>query len=175
VPDKAEFHFRKAAELNPSFGDSWLSLYRIANTTRGRASALAVLREGLQRCPESPGLHLEQGRLLREQKRYDEALREFAIVEELRPAEVDALIEVAQIRFALDEVEQGAAVLKRVLEVLPAHPVALTTLTFVSISKGDKTGARAWLKQCREQPRVPREDLQRLASAYQERFGESGW
>ncbi|WP_404423952.1 tetratricopeptide repeat protein [Nibricoccus sp. IMCC34717] len=175
VPEKAEFHFRKAAELNPAFGDAWLSLYRIANATRGRGAALAVLREGLQRCPDSPGLHLEYGRWLREQKRFDEALREFAIVADLRPAEVDGLIEAAQIHFTREEVEAGVAILKRVLEIMPAHPVGLTTLAFVSVSTGDKAGARAWLKQCREQPRVPREDLQRLASAYQERFGESPW
>ncbi|MDX2186070.1 MAG: tetratricopeptide repeat protein [Opitutaceae bacterium] len=173
--DRSELHLRRAAELNPTFGDAWLGLYRVAGAARGRSAALSALQEGLARCPDSPGLRLEYGRHLRDQRRPAEALREFRKVYELRPAEVDALIEIAQIQFAQGQVQEGAATLKLVLDIVPAHPVALSTLCFFSITSGNQLDSREWLRQCRNQPRLSREDLQRLASAYQSRFGESPW
>lgn len=174
-PAEAEKSFRRAVELDPSYGDSWIQYYNLVGRTRGQAAALALLREGLQKCPDSPGLHYEYGRYLVQQKRLDEAYREFATTARLRPAEIDGLIEMAKIHFQRNEVDEGIGLLNRSLEVLPGNTFALSTLAFHYISIGAEAEARRWLGECRLQPRVDRKVLRDLGGMYQERFGRAPW
>jgi Tfp pilus assembly protein PilF len=68
-------------------------------------------------------------------------------------------------------VDEGVGWLERGLAVEPEHPPTLALLALHAIGAGDEPRARAWLERVARQPRVPREQAERLRTAWRERFG----
>ena len=191
-PDRMVFHFQmggfclKAGEyaralecferctvLAPDFADGWAQLTDLQLKLGNRAASERALSSGLEHCPASPGLHLERGRRLGAAGLYPEAIREFQRTIQLRPQEADGYVQLAEVYFALDRVDEGVAELKKSLQVEPGNPVALTTLAFYAINIGDETAAREEMRLVRLQPRIAPETATKLAEAYRQKFGRS--
>lgn len=156
---------------DPADSDSWL---RYLETLRGLGDTGAypgALARGLAACPQSSGLHLENARWLKSSGRNDEAIGEFRYAYQLRPTEVDALIELAATYVTVGHGADAIATLRLALERQPDHPIALATLTMVAISQNDEGEARRAWNQLRQQTRTPPEVRMRVQQAYQQQFG----
>ena len=164
---------RLCTELSPDFSDGWAHLSSL-QARRGEAvAAERTLAQGLKNCPQSPGLHLQYARSLQQAGRIGEAIAEFQTSIRLRPNEPDAYIDLGNVYIRQQRNAEGVAEMRRALEVEPGHPMALSVLTFHAIVTGDEAGAQRSLAAVRAQPRVPREQVQKLISAYREQFGRA--
>lgn len=161
----------KVVQLDPSFSDGWIQLIETHKLMGQRDAADRALTSGLAYNPKSPGLHLERGRRLAADKRYDEAVVHLNRSIELRPEEAEAYVEIAKIYFAQEQLERAGAELERALKAEPANPVALTTLALFTISTGNQAQADRWVEQIRLQPRVKPEQRAQLREMYQQQFG----
>ncbi len=169
----AKFHLEKAVEISPAESDGWL---RYVDALRGLGQAQAVasaLLNGLSRCPQSSGLHLEYARWLKSANRLEEAVAEFRYAYQLRPTEASPLVDLATTYLALGRNTEAIDSLNLALERQPDHPTALATLAYIAIGNKDEAAARSRLEQMRKQPRTPPELLGQLQQAYQQQFGRS--
>ena len=166
-------HLRRCTELAPDFADAWANLSALQALLGEHAAAARTLAEGLRNCPQSPGLHLQYARDLLKAGRLAEAANEFQASIRLRPNEPDAYIELGTLYIRQGRNADGAAQMELALEAEPGHPMALSVLAFNAIMIGDEAEARRRLDAVREQPRVPREQMQRLITAYREKFGRA--
>lgn len=166
-------HLRRCTELAPDFADGWANLSALQALLGEHAAAARTLAEGLRNCPQSPGLHLQYARDLQKAGRLGEAVVEFQTSIRLRPNEPDAYIELGNLFIRQGRNTEGITEMQRALEAEPGHPMALSVLAFNAIMSGREAEARERLAAVREQPRVPREQLQRLVTAYREKFGRA--
>ena len=74
---EAQQHFARCSELKPDFADAWARLYVIQDSLGQKAAAAITLETGLKNCPNSPFLHLSNGRRLAELGSNEEAMNEF--------------------------------------------------------------------------------------------------
>jgi tetratricopeptide (TPR) repeat protein len=168
---RARQHLERATVLEPKFSDAWSHLSSMLAVSGDLAAANRILAEGLRHNPNSYGLRLMRARRFREAGRMPEAIRDYQAAIAQRPSSAEAYIELALVYLRLERIDEGVAELGNALVAEPEHPTALTTLALHSISTGDEPAARHWLQRMREQPRVPREQLQSLLRGYQEQFG----
>jgi tetratricopeptide (TPR) repeat protein len=166
-------HLRRCTELAPEFADGWANLSALQAMIGESAAAARTLAEGLRRCPQSPGLHLQYARDLEKAGRYPEAIAEYQTSIRLRPNEPEAYLDLATVFIRLGRNAEGIATVRRALEAEPGNPMALGILAFNAIMSGDEAAARRQLEEVRAQPRVPREQLQKLVSAFREKFGRA--
>ncbi len=164
---------RRCTELSPDFADGWANLSALQEMLGEKSAAERTLAEGLKNCPQSPGLHLQFARNLQKAGRTAEAITEFQASIRLRPNEPDAYLELGNLLIRQGRSAEGVAEMHRALAAEPGHPMALSVLAFHAIQSGDENEARRWMGAVREQPRVPREQLARLVSAYREQFGRA--
>ncbi len=168
-PAKAQLE--QVLATDPADSDSWL---RYLETLRGLgdmpAYPGAILR-GLASCPQSSGLHLEYARWLKSSGRIPEAIGEFRYAYQLRPTEVDALLELSATYVTVGRSQDAIAVLNLALERQPDHPIVLATLALVAISQNDEAEARRRWAQILQQPRTPAEAKIRVRQAFQQQFG----
>jgi tetratricopeptide (TPR) repeat protein len=164
---------RRCTELSPDFADGWANLSALQEMLGEKSAAERTLAEGLKNCPQSPGLHLQFARNLQKAGRVAEAIAEFQASIRLRPNEPDAYLELGNLLIRQGRSAEGVAEMQRALAAEPGHPMALSVLAFHAIKSGDENEARRWMANVREQPRVPREQLSRLVSAYREQFGRA--
>lgn len=166
-------YLRRCTELAPEFADGWAHLSALQALIGETSAAARTLAEGLRRCPQSPGLHLQYARELEKTGRSSEAIMEYRTSIRLRPNEPDAYLELATLLIRLGRNDEGVAEVRRALDAEPGHPMALSILAFNAIMSGDEPAAQRQLAEVRTQPRVPREQLQRLVNAYREKFGRA--
>lgn len=167
----AREQFERCTTLDPEFSDGWAQLSGLQTRMGEHAAAERTLAAGLQRNPESPGLHLMRARNLRKSGRPGEAIAAFRTSIRLRPNEPDAYLELGNMFVEMGRTEEGIVELKRALETDPANPMALGILAFYSISTGNETEAQRWMTRVANQPRVGREQRARLLQAYRQQFG----
>jgi tetratricopeptide (TPR) repeat protein len=165
--------FERCTVLAPDFADGWAQLADLLMKLGDPAAAERVLSAGLANCPNSPGLHLQQGERLSAAGRYPEAIREFEQTIRLRPQEAGGYISLAGVYFKLDRVDEGVAELRKSLQNEPENPVALSTLALHAISVGDEAGAREWLRHIQLQPRISSDTRDGLVQAFRQKFGRS--
>lgn len=166
-------HLRRCTELAPDFADGWANLSALQALIGEHAAAARTLAEGLRNCPQSPGLHLQYARDLQKAGRLAEAASEFQASIRLRPNEPDAYIELGTLYIRQGRNADGATQMELALEAEPGHPMALSVLAFNAIMNGNEAEARNRLAAVREQPRVPREQMQQLVTAFREKFGRA--
>lgn len=166
---------QRAVQLGPKDADNWAYLLHFFDTVGDIPAGDAALTAGLSHCPQSPSLHLERGRRLQRAGNYEGALAAFERSRQLRPNDVDAYVEMSGVYFRLERVADGIAILRRALVVEPAHPVVLSALAFCAIGSGDEATARATLREARDQPRLPRNELDQLVMRFVARFGRQPW
>lgn len=168
---RAKGYFEQCTRMAPQFSDGWAHLSSLLGQLRDPAEAERVLLQGLDNCPESPGLLLMRARGLAASGRKEEAVAMYRRSIRFRSNEVDAFVELAQLLFTLGRVEEGIVEVEKSLVAEPENPKALGLMTYFSILSGDREASRRWLDRVQKQPRVVREEAERLQRAYRERFG----
>lgn len=164
---------RLCTELSPDFSDGWAHLSNLQARLGEAVVAERTLAQGLKNCPQSPGLHLQYARSLQQAGRIGEAIAEFQTSIRLRPNEPDAYLELGDLYIHQQRTAEGLAEIRRALAAEPGHPLALSVLAFNAIITGDDAEAQRCLAAVRAQPRVPREQVQKLTNAYREKFGRA--
>lgn len=165
-------YYRRCTEADASFSDGWWHYSDVLKRMGDTMAAEKVMREGLQRCPSSPGLRLEHGRRLMEANFLVEAESELRESIRLRPDEAAAYLEMFKLHCLRDQPETGYAFLKQALLAEPANPILLMSMTFYNITMGDEGQARYWYARMRQQPRIAQPDMQRIEDSFQQRFGK---
>lgn len=167
----AKQQFERCTVLSPDFADAWAWLSSLYSNLNDAAGAERILRTGLSKCPQSPGLHLMRARSLREASRLEEAANEFSISIRLRPNEPEAYVELGNMLISSGQVDAGIEQIRAALAAEPGNPMAIGILAFHAITTGGEAEARAWLHRVELQPRIPRETVERLHGVYRETFG----
>lgn len=169
----ARQHLERCTTTSPAFADAWAHWAALLQQTGDAAGAERVVAAGLRACPESPGLWVMRARHLRDGGRAAEAVAAFETAIRLRSNEADAYLELATTLFRLERVPAGLKRLEEALAAEPEHPPTLALLAYHAITGGDEAAAQAWMQRVQRQPRVAREQAERLRTAYRERFGRS--
>jgi tetratricopeptide (TPR) repeat protein len=167
----AREQLERCTRLAPEFSDGWAQLSALQSQLGENSAAASTLATGLAHCPGSPGLHLMRARALQKAGVNDEAIAEFRESIRLRPNEADAYIELANFLINLGQVDEAVRLLEQSLEAEPGNPMAISTLAYHAITTGDESSALRWLDKVRNQPRVPREQSERLRAAFEQQFG----
>ncbi|RME67526.1 MAG: hypothetical protein D6781_13005, partial [Verrucomicrobia bacterium] len=170
---QARGHLERCTSLAPDFSDGWAHLVDLLARLGRSREADQALAAGLAHCPDSPGLHLTHARRLLQKGDVEGAVGAFRQSIALRPNEADTYIELASLFFKLDRVDEGVATLHQALEAEPDNPAALSTLAYHAIISGNRPAADRWLREAIDQPRIDREQIANLKTAYRQRFGES--
>jgi tetratricopeptide (TPR) repeat protein len=165
----------KAVTLDPTDSDAWALLVFLFSAMGDAPRADQALAAGLARCPDSAALHQTYGQRLGRAGRHREAIDELKIAQRLRPNEATVYIDLAMILFREERLDEAVIELKGALAVQPGHPLALSALARHAIGSGDEAAARYWLRQLREQPRVPAGDLKILTEDYARQFRRAPW
>lgn len=168
---RAEKHFVRTTELSPDFSDAWLKLAELRQQHNDLLGSNAVLLQGLARCPNSPALHLEYGRRLASANRAGEALKHFRESIRLRPEEAAPYIDIALMFFRQDRIDEGEKELVAALRAEPGHPMAISTLALLAITRGNREQAQRWYNEVRIQPRIMAEQRADLAQRFRQKFG----
>jgi tetratricopeptide (TPR) repeat protein len=163
--------FERCTTLSPTFSDPWAHLSAIQAQSGDQTAADRTLLEGLQHCPNSPGLHLMHARSLRKIGHIGEAIAAFRNSIRLRPNEPDAYIELGNMLISQGRTGEGVAELKASLDALPDNPGALTILTYYAITTNNESEAKQWLARVGRQPRIPQAQVAQLLGAYRQQFG----
>lgn len=171
----AQPQLEKAVELEPGDSDAWALLVFLFSATGDTLRGDRALAAGLARCPDSAALRQTYGQRLSRAGRHREAIAELKTSQRLRPNEATAYIDLAMIYFREERLDEAVAELKGALAVQPGHPLALGALARHAIGSGDEAAARHRIRQLREQPRVPAEDLRTIAAEYSRQFGRAPW
>jgi len=169
----ARAQLERAVTLAPDDSEAWRLLVDVLMETGATADAERTLRAGLAACPQSGALHHALGRRLAATGRYDQAIVEFQLAKKLRPSEANPYVELAQVYFRLQRIEEGVAEMRSALAVQPGHPLALQVLARDAIVRGDEPAARQWFQELRRQPRVAAADLDIIQREFAQRFGHA--
>ncbi len=170
----ARREWERCTVVVPGFADAWAQWAASLQQTGDGAGAERVVTAGLQACPESPGLWLMRARQRRAVGRTAEAIAAYETAIRYRTNEADAFLELATTLFRLERVPEGLQRLEQGLTAEPEHPPTLALLAFHAIGNGDSAAASAWMRRVERQPRVPREQVERLRAAFREQFGRAG-
>ncbi len=170
----ARREWERCTEIAPEFADAWAQGAAARQRAGDGAAAMRMVAAGLRACPESPGLWLMRARHLREAGNAAEAGRAYETAIRFRTNEADAFLELATTLFRMERVEEGLKRLEQGLAAEPEHPPTLALLAFHAITSGNEAAARAWMVRVERQPRVARDQAERLRAAFRERFGRTG-
>ncbi len=151
---EAQEHFRKAAELDPGYRDALLELAELLEKAGKRAEAIAIyeqfpenqaaqersagllvelkrfdeaapkLEKALAADPKNYDLHMIYGRVLRDQRKFDAAARQFWTATQIKGESREAWNELAAMLILLENWPQALAALDRAQalgEDMPAH------------------------------------------------------
>ena len=163
--------YRRCTVLDPEFADGWAQLSGVLNTTNNSAEAARVLAAGLEACPDSPGLHRMHARALRAAGQNGAAIGEYRTSIRLRPNEPESYLELATLLIEMERVPEGIAQVRAALVTDPANPTALPMMAFHAIDAGHRPEADRWLERAAAQPRIDRQQLDRIQEAYERAFG----
>jgi tetratricopeptide (TPR) repeat protein len=174
-PSKARGYLEACTRFAPDFTDGWAHLVDLLQSQGDPGSADRVLAEGLQRCPDSSGLHRLRAERLAAAGSLDQAITEYKEVTRLSPEVADSFVALAKLYFKSGRTEPGIESLHRALASEPEFPPAVATLALYSIEIGDEPAAREWMAHAREQVRLPRSQVDSLAARYRSHFGRDPW
>lgn len=168
---KARTLFEHCTRVAPDLADGWAQLASVLLKVGRGNEANRVIAQGLEHCPDSPGLHLLWAQRLHDAGDWEHAEAEFRKVIRLRPEEAEPYVKLASLLFSTGRMSDGRRELERAIATEPQNPVALSTLAFHAISTGDADAATRWMTEVRNQPRILPAERNALAAAFQRRFG----
>jgi len=169
--DEAETAFERTLRANPKFSDGWLWRSEVLAAKGLTGASGRVLLEGLEQCPDSPGLHLQYGRSLLDRGRVEAGEHYIRESIRLRPNEAagyNSLV-VALMRQGRDA--EAIETLHQALAAEPGNPFALSSLAFHVIGTASEAEAADWVRRCRAHPRVQGTDLETIERHFEDRFG----
>lgn len=167
----ARVQLQRCTELAPQFADGWAQLSELQARQGELVASERTLAEGLRNCPQSPGLHLMRARRLRDAGRTGEAITAFQSSIRFRPNEPEAYLELGSFYIKLGREPEALRQFAAALEAEPGNPAALGILAFASISAGREAEAQRLMTLVREQPRMPRPQVEHLRQAFRQKFG----
>jgi len=170
----ARREWERCTVVSSTFADAWAQWAASLQQSRDAAGAERVVAAGLRACPDSAGLWVMRARQSREAGRATEAVAAYEAAIRYRTNEADAFLELATTLFRMERVPEGLIRLEQGLAAEPEHPPTLALLAFHAITSGDEAAARAWMLRVERQPRVAREQVERLRAALRARFGPDG-
>ena len=106
-PRAAEAAYRRALDLRPGFADAYANLGALMCEQQRWGEAIALLDEGIGRCPDEALLHFNRGIALEELESNDEALASYLSCLRLEPGFADAHYNAARL-LELKGQRQGA-------------------------------------------------------------------
>ncbi len=165
--------FEVCVKLDPMFPDGWFHLagiYQTLGDANGQARALA---QGLFHNPDSPGLHLANGKRLKAIGDTFAAIREMEKAVDLRPEEADPIADLAALYISAGQTEKGIQTMEQVLAIESLHPVALSTMAFYNTSVNNEMVARSYIEKIRMQPRISPSQLENLENKFRTQFGSA--
>jgi Flp pilus assembly protein TadD len=171
--DAAETQLIRCTVLAPDFADGWAHLSSVQTQLGRGTEGDRTLAEGLKHCPDSAGLHLMLARKHQDAGRLGEAIAEFQESIRLRPNEADAYIELGRLYIRAGREAEAIHEMRRALAAEPGNPQAIGILAYNAVANGTETEARNWIAQVRNQPRVESDQVGRLVTAFQQRFGRA--
>ncbi|HWA87337.1 MAG TPA: tetratricopeptide repeat protein [Opitutus sp.] len=171
--DRAHEEFQRCTELAPEFSDGWVQLSSLEAQRGNKTAADRALAEGLQHCPNSPGLHLMWAQNLHAAGRDEAAVAEFMTSIRLRPNEPDAYVQLGRVLIALNRVDEGVEQIRKALDQDPGDPVALSVMAYHAITSNNAADANHWMNLVSRQPRIPRDQFENLRAAYRQHFGHA--
>lgn len=154
---KAEFHARKALELDDTLAGAYLYL-GVAKTinTYDIDSRITHYREALARNPNYRTAHLWLANDLTVQGKFDEAEREILSAQELDPLSFGIRLNLAELYFYWRKPDQVIEHAKIMLEIDPDYRVARGLLAKAYLQKGDLNNAVATMEE------LPMDDPNRI-------------
>ncbi len=105
----------KVVQASPENQQARLLLATLYEQQNDLQRAEALLRDTIARNPNRPILHLRLGIVLRQQKQYDEALKEFRVMEKKRPNQPQMLFQTGLTHKASGNCRLASAYMKRML------------------------------------------------------------
>ncbi|MHB8482136.1 MAG: tetratricopeptide repeat protein [Nitrospiria bacterium] len=167
-PDQAEKFFRTTLSLQPDYAPAYRGMGQVFETkgdlfnavvnyqraillekaNKAFANDAAIARFRLSQIGETPEIalnvreHYQKATSLLKDKKNEEALKEFALVLELAPENLDALENAGVILFDQGKLDQSSGLLQRILRIDPNILFAHYLLGVINESQG-KTGD-AW-------------------------------
>jgi len=157
----ADDHLQRAIAADPTFVPAYAQLAELLRARNEEARAEAILRQAIQRNPESALAHHSLGLSLARQRRLDEALEEFARAAALEPD--NARYSYVQ-AVALDSVRRRPEAVRVIDDVLRRHPydpAALEAAAAWAAQRGDVQAATGYLMTLRSvRPGDPEVDRQ---------------
>ncbi len=111
--DNASAVLERAVKINPRNLRARLLLASIYQRRGNTVASAGELKAAMERDPSNPLLHMKMGVLLKDQGRYDEALKEFQFIEQKRPNEPHMLFMTGMTHKAKGNCRMAAAYFKR--------------------------------------------------------------
>ncbi len=111
--DNASAVLERAVKINPRNLRARMLLASIYQRRGNTAASAGELKAAMERDPSNPLLHMKLGVLLKDQGRYDEALKEFQFIERKRPNEPHMLFMTGMTHKAKGNCRMAIAYLKR--------------------------------------------------------------
>jgi Tfp pilus assembly protein PilF len=111
--DNASVVLERAVKINPRNLRARMLLASIYQRRGNAVASAGELKAAMERDPSNPLLHMKLGVLLKDQGRYDEALREFQFIEQKRPNEPHMLFMTGMTHKAKGNCRMAIAYLKR--------------------------------------------------------------
>ena len=164
--------YRLCTQLDPQFADGWAQLSALLAQTGSQTQADRILAQGLETCPDSPGLRRMNARRLRDRGQEGAAIAEFRTAIRLRPNEPDPYLELGTTLLGLGRNEEGIREIENALIWDPLNPTGIGIMAFNAIEQKDREQADHWLRQIDLQPRLESAQVNRLHAVYREAFGE---
>lgn len=165
-------HYRRCTELDPKFADGWAQLSALQAQIGDATASQRTLEQGLENCPDSPGLYRMKARRLRDSGQTGAAIMAFRQAIKLRPNEPDPYLELGTTLLGANRTAEGIREVENALVWDPLNPTGLGILAFHAIESRDREAADRWMTQVDRQPRIETAQVNQLRAVYRDAFGE---
>ncbi len=161
---------QECVAVAPKIEEGWSMLSSLYRLRGDAAQADRVLMEGLQHCPDSPGLRLGKARRLNQFGKTKEALAEYEIVFSLYLEEAEPFVEAALLYFQIGQTSEGFRAIEKALEAEPNFPPALVEMTRHKIISKDQEDAARWLSRITHDPGINPNMIQEMQQLFKKTF-----
>lgn len=145
--------FEEAIRLEPRLISPYLNLAVYYDAAEDNPTkALALLKEGINHCPQEPDLHFSAGIMYSHAKKYSEAIASYEKALQFNykgPLET-LYLNIGTNYARLGKYDESIPYLNKSLEINPTKLDAYQNLSLVYLRKGDRTNARKTAEKLKE-------------------------
>jgi len=142
--ERAQYHARRACELDPKDSDAWYALGTVLARTGGYDAALDPYKRALAIDPDHAGALSGLGTALAQGGAFDEARRTLALAIAARPDLPDPLVNLALLELDTARAWRAIETLEHAPEPLREHPHVLSTLALAHCYDHAKTPEQSY-------------------------------